>query len=175
MLIRISKPEVKGFLSGALDAETGKQYRSGMNEAVVERACAGYPLAMRILHAGSAVGDRIERSLEPVGLSLAKMGVLRHLAAGDPIPLGQLAERLSCVRSNVTQLVDRLEADGLVRRLPDPNDRRSVLAAITDEGRRSYEAGARAQAAAEEEILGTLSAEDQERLARLLERLDAHE
>ncbi|HEX2187646.1 MAG TPA: MarR family transcriptional regulator [Longimicrobiaceae bacterium] len=129
---------------------------------------------MRILHAGSAVGDRIERGLEPVGLSLAKMGVLRHLAAaGDSLPLGQLAERLSCVRSNVTQLVDRLEADGLVRRVPDPGDRRSVLATLTEEGRRSYEAGARAQAAAEAELLAGLDPGDRERLAELLDRLEA--
>ncbi|HEX2092374.1 MAG TPA: MarR family transcriptional regulator [Longimicrobiaceae bacterium] len=129
---------------------------------------------MRILHAGSAVGERIERSLEPMGLSLAKMGVLRHLvAAGDSLPLGQLAERLSCVRSNVTQLVDRLEVDGLVRRVPDPGDRRSVLATITDAGRESFEVGARAQAEAEQAILGSLSAEEQEQLSALLDRLSA--
>ena len=144
-----------------------------MNQAVEPKSCAGAPLTTRILHAGSAVGDRIERRLEPMGLSLAKLGVLRHLvAAGDSLPLGQLAERLSCVRSNVTQLVDRLEGDGLVRRVPDPGDRRSVLATITEEGRRSYEAGAHAQAEAEAGILAGLSPEDQDRLAELLDRLD---
>lgn len=145
-----------------------------MNQAVESKPCAGAPLTTRILHAGAAVGDRIERSLEPLGLSLAKLGVLRHLvAAGDSLPLGHLAERLSCVRSNVTQLVDRLEGDGLVRRVPDPGDRRSVLATITEEGRRSYEAGARAQAEAEAGILAGLSPEDQDRLAGLLDRLDS--
>jgi DNA-binding MarR family transcriptional regulator len=146
-----------------------------MNEWEETKPCGASSLAMRILHAGSMVGDRIERSLEPVGLSLAKMGVLRHLAAaGESLPLGQLAERLSCVRSNVTQLVDRLEADGLVRRVPDPGDRRSVLATLTPEGRRSYEAGARAQAAAEAGLLAGLSPEEREQLAGLLERLGAH-
>ncbi|HEV2147226.1 MAG TPA: MarR family transcriptional regulator [Longimicrobiaceae bacterium] len=146
-----------------------------MTELDETSPCAGASLAMRILHAGSGVADRIEHALEPVGLSLAKMGVLRHLvAAGEPLPLGQLAERLSCVRSNVTQLVDRLEGDALVRRVPDPGDRRSVLAVITEPGRRCYEAGARAQAEAEAAILATLSPEEREHLATLLDRLGSH-
>lgn len=145
-----------------------------MNDESLNTPCSGGSLVLRLLHSGSAVGDRIERSLEPVGLSLAKMGVLRHLvAAGGSLPLGQLAERLSCVRSNVTQLVDRLEADGLVRRVPDPGDRRSVLARITEEGRRSYDAGARAQAEAEQGILGDFSAEEQALLNELLDRLES--
>lgn len=145
-----------------------------MNDTSENTPCAAGSLVLRLLHSGSAVGDRIERSLEPLGLSLAKMGVLRHLvAAGDSLPLGQLAERLSCVRSNVTQLVDRLEADGLVRRVPDPGDRRSVLARITDQGRSSFAAGARAQAEAEQAILGDLSAGEQAQLAELLDRLES--
>ncbi len=146
-----------------------------MNEWEETKPCGQISLALRILHTGSGVGDRIERSLEPVGLSLAKMGVLRHLvAAGESLPLGQLAERLSCVRSNVTQLVDRLEADGLVKRVPDPGDRRSVLATLTEEGRRAYEAGAHAQAAAEADLLSGLSEEEQAQLANLLTRLGSH-
>ncbi|HEX2722674.1 MAG TPA: MarR family transcriptional regulator, partial [Gemmatimonadaceae bacterium] len=47
------------------------------------------------------------------------------------LTLSELAARLSCVRSNITQLVDRLEADGLVRRVGDPADRRSVRAELT--------------------------------------------
>ncbi len=146
-----------------------------MNEWEETKPCNGASLAMRVLHAGSTVGDRIERSLEPLGLSLAKMGVLRHLvAAGESLPLGQLAERLSCVRSNVTQLVDRLEGDGLVRRVPDPGDRRSVLATLTEQGRRSYAAGARAQAEAEADLLASLSPPDQARLAELLDLVGSH-
>ena len=48
-----------------------------------------------------------------------------------PISLSELAEKLTCVRSNVTQLVDRLEADGLAKRADDPADRRAVRAKVT--------------------------------------------
>jgi DNA-binding MarR family transcriptional regulator len=130
------------------------------------------PLLMRLLHTGAAVEARLERSLESTGLSLAKLGVLHHLVAAErSLPLGQLAERLSCVKSNVTQLVDRLESDGYVRRVPDPEDRRSVLAEITPSGREAYGRGACANEAAQKQVVEGLTAEDQTRLALLLEQL----
>ena len=95
-------------------------YYTGMNDS---------KLLWSIVHAGNRIQDRLEGAVAETGLSLAKLNALRHLVeAGEPMALGQLAEKIACVKSNVTQLVDRLENDGLVRRVPDPNDRRSVLA-----------------------------------------------
>jgi DNA-binding MarR family transcriptional regulator len=132
------------------------------------------PLLIRLLHTGAAVEARLERSLESTGLSLAKLGVLHHLANTErSLPLGQLAERLSCVKSNVTQLVDRLESDGYVRRVADPEDRRSVLAEITPAGREAYARGTCAQEAAHKRAIEVLTAEDQNRLAVLLEQLSS--
>src|SRR5688500_13415512 len=85
-----------------------------------------------LLSAAHALEDRLESALAQTGLSMPKLSVLTHLVeAGEPQTLSSLAERLSCVRSNVTQLVDRLEADGLVRRVADPSDRRSIRAVLT--------------------------------------------
>ena len=68
-----------------------------------------------LLHAAQAVGDQLESALNEHGLSMAKQSALSKLAeAGEPLTLSELAARLSCVRSNITQLVDRLEADGKV-------------------------------------------------------------
>jgi DNA-binding MarR family transcriptional regulator len=112
-----------------------------------------------IVHAGNRIQERLEDSLEETGLSLAKLKALKHLVeAREPMALGQLAEKIACVKSNVTQLVDRLENDGLVQRVPDPNDRRSVLAAVTEEGRRRYTAGAAALAEAERALLSEIPA-----------------
>ena len=64
---------------------------------------------------------RLEEVLSKVELSPPKYGALNQLVqAGKPLMLGELAARLTCVRSNITQLVDRLEADGLVERVEDP-------------------------------------------------------
>jgi DNA-binding MarR family transcriptional regulator len=129
------------------------------------------PLWGTLLQASQRVEGRLENSLAGLGLSLAKLGVLDHLVkAGGPIPLGRLAERLSCVKSNMTQLVDRLEADGLVTRVNDPEDRRSVLASITKEGLKRYENGGRALAAEERELLRNFAEGEQEKLAVLLGR-----
>src|SRR5438093_5386607 len=99
-----------------------------------------------VLHVASSLEARVEARLAEVGLSLPKLAALHQLSqAGDSLPLGQLAERLACVKSNVTQLVDRLEADGLVVRAADPNDRRSRLAVITESGKSAYGRGIEVQ------------------------------
>ncbi|MFB7497654.1 MarR family winged helix-turn-helix transcriptional regulator [Streptomyces sp. NPDC056161] len=61
---------------------------------------------------------------------------LLSLLSVEPLPMRKLAQRLKCEPSNVTGIVDRLEARGLAERRPDPTDRRVKLAAATDEGRR---------------------------------------
>ena len=100
----------------------------------------GCALTLLLLDAARAVEARAEGTLGEIGLSLASLGALRHLVlASEPLTLSQLAERHCCGKSNVTQLVDRLEADGLVARESDPDDRRTVRATVTSEGRAAYE------------------------------------
>ena len=97
-------------------------------------------LTLLLLDAARAVEARAEGALGEIGLSLAKLGALRHLVlATEPLTLSQLAERHCCGKSNITQLVDRLEADGLVSRESDPDDRRTVRATVTPAGRAAYE------------------------------------
>src|SRR6476646_10532618 len=125
-----------------------------------------------VLHASSVMESRVEARLSDVGLSLAKLAALHRLTeAGESLPLGQLAERLSCVKSNVTQLVDRLEADGLVSRTSDPNDRRSRLAVLTDAGRTAYAKGSEIQSQAERELFGVLTQDESDKLHELLGKL----
>ena len=125
-----------------------------------------------MLHASSVLEGRVEARLSDVGLSLAKLAALHHLTqAGESLPLGQLAERLSCVKSNVTQLVDRLEADGLVNRTFDPNDRRSRLAVLTDAGKTAYSKGSQIQMQAERELFGVLTPTESDTLHELLGKL----
>jgi DNA-binding MarR family transcriptional regulator len=126
-----------------------------------------------LLHAAGAAEGHVESQLSPVGLSLPKLAALHHLVlAGEALPLGELAGRLACVKSNVTQLIDRLEADGLVRRAPDPDDRRSRLAVLTAAGRKAHEQGSRIQQQAEREVFGALTPEESQQLASALGKLD---
>src|SRR5579872_1739769 len=98
-------------------------------------------LLAALMHGGKLAEARLEAALDGVGTSVPKWHALKNLVeAGGSLSLGQLAERQACVKSNVTQLVDRLEAEGLVQRVHDPGDRRSVVAQISEEGRRRYHA-----------------------------------
>ncbi len=100
----------------------------------------GCAITFLLLDAARAVEARAEGALAEVGLSLAKLGALRHLVLAEaPLTLSQLAERHCCGKSNVTQLVDRLEADGYVARAADPGDRRTTRAEVTTSGRAAYE------------------------------------
>ena len=137
-----------------------------MNEA------APAPLAFLLLGTVHEMEAQLESALGQVGLSLAKFGVLARLAeAGEPLALGCLAERCGCVRSNMTQLVDRLEADQLVERLDDPSDRRSIKAALTSDGRSRYEDGVRLLDEAEREVFAGLAEPERATLSRLLQTL----
>lgn len=125
-----------------------------------------------VLHTSSVLESRVEARLSEIGLSLAKLAALHRLSeAGESLPLGQLAERLSCVKSNVTQLIDRLEADGLVSRASDPNDRRSRIAVLTDAGRIAHEKGRRIQEQSERDLFGALTESESATLQTLLAKL----
>ena len=129
-------------------------------------------LTYQLLGTLHAVEAQLEAALEPLGLSLAKFGALSKLvAAGEPLPLGTLAERCACVRSNITQLVDRLEAEKLVVRADDPRDRRSIRAELTPEGRARHAAGVRALEAAERELLSRLPRQQRDSFLELLSSL----
>lgn len=113
-------------------------YYSSMNEMAADVPTRAEPSAnvLAVLHAARAVENRLESACAQAGLSMAKFSVLTQLVtAGEPLALGELADRLSCVRSNMTQLIDRLEADGFVRRVSSPTDRRSVKAEISELGK----------------------------------------
>ena len=144
-------------------------YNTYMNDGL-RRGQAGL---FTLLHAAGVAGSHIESKLTVVGLSMAKLAALNALReAGESLPLSQLAERLSCVKSNITQLVDRLEADGLVSRADDPHDRRARLAVMTAAGRKACETGTRIQQQAEEQLLSELSGTERRQLAALMEKLE---
>jgi DNA-binding MarR family transcriptional regulator len=132
-----------------------------MNDTVVTEPTAESTAphwTFSVLHAAHLIEERIEEALGKVGLSMAKHGALVELAqAGEPLTLSQLAARLSCVRSNMTQLIDRLEADGLVNRLDDPADRRSVRAELTQLGKEKHAAGEKAVKRVQAEFASSLT------------------
>lgn len=130
------------------------------------------PIFFMLLDAGRAQFGRLEDALKAVGLSAAKYYVLSQLAESrEPVALRELAQGQGCVPSNMTTLVDRLEADGLVRRIDDPTDRRSKRAELTDLGREKAAAGAGAVAAVEAAFVESLGPTERLALEKVLSAL----
>ena len=93
------------------------------------------------------------------------------LARSGPVRLGELSGHLHIAARSTTDVVDSLEERGLVRRRPDPGDRRSTFVELTAEGERVSAAIAASRAAQGEKLFGRLGPEDRAELARLLDAL----
>lgn len=87
------------------------------------------------------------------------------------LKMRELSRRLMVTGGNVTGLTDRLVAEGLVERQPDPNDGRAYTVALTPEGRRQFRTMATAHERWVVELLGGLDAAEQQQLFELLGRL----
>jgi DNA-binding MarR family transcriptional regulator len=122
-----------------------------------------------LLEAAQSIQERLEAVLADVGLTTAKYQAIDALArAGEPLTLSELAGSLKCVRSNITQLVDRLEADGLVKRVDDPTDRRAVRAVVTPLGMDLRAAGTQAVERLQDEVASRVAPGERAMLDRVL-------
>jgi DNA-binding MarR family transcriptional regulator len=123
------------------------------------------------MRAADVLERRIEIALESVDLSAAKFLVLQSLAeAGEPLALSELAERRTCVRSNITQLVDRLESEGLVQRVDDASDRRVIRARLTALGKERCAAGAKIVAEVQSDVVAEVPTQERNVVCRFLSR-----
>ncbi|GAA0404108.1 MarR family transcriptional regulator [Streptomyces luteireticuli] len=129
-------------------------------------------LAEQLLRLTRRLNRAQKRYLDPVGITPAQSRLLRSVAHCEAPPrMADLAERLEVVPRAVTTLVDALEANGAVRRVPDPANRRVIRIELTDHGRETLRALREARRAAVEEILSPLTAEQREVLGGLLGEL----
>ena len=94
--------------------------------------------ATSIMRAQQIVLARVDEALRPFELTFARYEalVLLTFSRRGSLPLGKMGERLMIHPTSVTNIVDRLQAQGLVRRVDHPTDRRTTLCQITARGRR---------------------------------------
>jgi len=99
-----------------------------------------------IMRAQQIVLARVDAVLKPLDLTFARYEalVLLSFSRTGALPLGKMGDRLMLHPTSVTNIIDRLEDQGLVRRVSHPTDRRTTLAEITDEGRKVVEAATEA-------------------------------
>jgi DNA-binding MarR family transcriptional regulator len=116
-------------------------------------------------------GDR--RVLAALQLAPLEFAVLQRLDVADGRRLTDIGAELLCVKSTITRVVDRLEADGLVLRMPDPDDRRAQRLVLTARGVTVRDEAARLHNEAVERRLGMLAPAEQQLLLQLLYKLRA--
>jgi len=102
-----------------------------------EDAADGMAGITSVMRAEQIFLSRVDEVLRPFALTFARYEALALLlfTRRGSLPLGKIGQRLQVHPTSVTNTVDRLEAQGFVRRLPHPTDRRTTLAEITDTGR----------------------------------------
>ncbi len=126
----------------------------------------------------SSLGRRLKRMMEATladhGLTWGEWKVLgRLLHQGAPYRLspGKLAEYLELSSGAMTNRLDQLEEAGLIRRLPDPTDRRGVQVELTEAGRKAYRRPVDTAAKKEALLASALNPREREQLNEMLRRL----
>jgi len=95
----------------------------------------GLATVTSLIRVRQVLSIRADQALAPIDLTFSRYELLVHLYFNDGrLSLAQLGKRLQIHQTSVTSLVDKMEAQGLLRRTPHPTDRRSTIAQITPEG-----------------------------------------
>jgi DNA-binding MarR family transcriptional regulator len=110
-------------------------------------------------------------TLAPWDINPSHWRALRALARHDEMRLSELSESLRIAPRSATEVVDALEARGLVERRPDPTDRRATLIVCTPAAEELSEAIKASRRGEEERFFGSLSETDRAHLARILRKL----
>jgi DNA-binding MarR family transcriptional regulator len=128
----------------------------------------------RIAFLNKRIKRMLEETLLEFELNIGEWYVLSALwNSGEPFQSspGYLAKRAELTTGAMTNRLDGLEAEGLVKRLPDPDDRRGVIVQLTPKGRELWERSVGAQAAKEQFVASALNETERKQLNKLLRRM----
>jgi MarR family 2-MHQ and catechol resistance regulon transcriptional repressor len=140
----------------------------GVTDPSVREAVRAY---VKLMRASRAVSTRVEKLLADAGLTLTQLGVLEAVLHKGPMTHRDLGRKVLTSAGNMTDVVDKLEARGLVRRVRAADDRRQVRVELTEAGRAMIEGLFPRHADDIARAMSGLDAEDLSRLGDLLRRL----
>ncbi|WP_405840088.1 MarR family winged helix-turn-helix transcriptional regulator [Streptomyces sp. NBC_01518] len=128
----------------------------------------------RIFRLARAMGDRMEKAYVPHGISRGEFDVLATLRRADePYTLSprELSATLMLTTGGMTGRLDKLERAGLLRRSPDPHDRRGLQVTLTEKGLALIDEAVGSGLATQTAALSGLDGEEADQLADLLRKL----
>ncbi|HET59584.1 MAG TPA: MarR family transcriptional regulator [Chloroflexi bacterium] len=134
----------------------------------------GWPLSTFIVmsHTLRHLHNKLENSGGYGDLTRSQFYTLMTLEHQAGMPLSQISERISRSPGNMTLVIDNLEKEGLVERQRSQQDRRVVVAALTESGRQRIEQARRAHRTAVERELSTLTDQELQLLTELFEKIN---
>lgn len=99
-------------------------------------AASGMATVTNVIRVAQLLRQQAEAILVPFGISFSRYELLALLmfSRSGALPMSKASTRLHVPPASITHTVGRLEKEGLVQRIPDPNDGRGTLVAITDQG-----------------------------------------
>ena len=136
------------------------------------QAKTGHDVVDAILYAAHRVRTAADARLRECGLSLPAFKLLRALENSDQ-SMREVSDALHVSPRTVTDMIDGLEARGLVARGPHPADRRVTLLRLTPDGRRQLAAAAALAEQSHRAAMSALSPQDQDTLRGLLDQVAA--
>lgn len=155
--------------------EAGRLYNPDFRE-LLRRKFRNSPEALNdaeamsaMVHAAKAAQESFDRLLESHNLTHQQYGGLMWIRAKGALgtKLNTIADWLRCSPRNITNLVDTLESQGLVERVPDPLDRRATIARVTEAGELRAQAASKAHHKATRSLMGVLTEEERETLRHI--------
>lgn len=147
----------------------------GQGAADLEDPTVPVRLWLRLLATAALIEAKLRRRLQRrFATTMPRFDALAQLArAPGGMTMTELSDRMMVTKGNITGLVERLVADGLVERLPVPGDRRASVIRLTAAGRDGFAAMAPEMQGWIRELLAGVSPPDQERLYALVGHLKA--
>jgi MarR family 2-MHQ and catechol resistance regulon transcriptional repressor len=120
------------------------------------------------------VHEHARDSVAATGLGVTDFAVLKALLFTGPLPINVIGSKVLLTSGSITSAVDRLEAQGLVAREEDPQDRRSSHVRLTEVGRKRIRPASVTHANRMAELVSVLSASEQRQLVKLMKKLGKH-
>jgi MarR family 2-MHQ and catechol resistance regulon transcriptional repressor len=136
-----------------------------------QRVAAALDAYVKLLRAGRSVLARVEPRLAAAGLTPTQFGVMEAILHKGPLGQRELSRKVLTSAGNMTDLVDKLEARGLVRRARQKSDRRAVNVELTPVGRDLIEPLFTRHAEDIAAAMGELNGDELRQLSDLLRRL----
>jgi DNA-binding MarR family transcriptional regulator len=145
---------------------------TGDREAADRRDSAGEePLSEAFWSVARQLRETSQATLAPWDITPSSLRALRVLGRHGMMRLSELSDHLRIAPRSTTEVVDALESRDLVRRRPDPGDRRATLVEATEHGASVLAAIRAARGNEAERVFGRLNEADRAHLARILRQL----